>query len=62
MCKYIQKTWTLYLQGENNFVDTFQAWLNYVKAKSECSIKTLRVDGGGEFILAKLRLFYKKKL
>lgn len=41
ICEYIWKTWTIDLQEKDNFVNAFQAWLPYVKAKSESSIKKL---------------------
>ena len=49
-----QKTWTLYLRGKDDFVNAFQIWLFRVEAVSGCSIKTLRADGGREFISIKL--------
>lgn len=61
MCKQIQKTWTLYLQEKDNFVNAFQAWLPRIKTESGCSIKVFQADGGGEFISIKLRTFYKKQ-
>ena len=54
ICKYSRKMETLYLQGKDDFVDVFQAWLPRYEAKSGCFIKTLRVDSGGEFISIKL--------
>lgn len=39
ICKYTWKTWTLYLQGKNDFIDLFQAWLSQVEAESKYSIK-----------------------
>ena len=61
ICKHTQKTWTLYLRRKDDFIDAFQAWLPQVKAESGCSMKILRVDGGGEFILYKFRTFYEKR-
>ena len=61
MCEHTWKTWTFYLRGKDNFVDAFQAWLPRVEAESECSLGTLRADGGGEFISTKLRLFCEKR-
>ena len=61
MCEHTRKTWTLYLQGKDDFVDAFQAWLPQVEAKSGCAMKMLRADGSGEFISTTLRLFRKKK-
>lgn len=61
MCEYTQKTWTLYLRGKDDFIDAFQAWLPRVEAESDCSMKIVRADGGGEFISTKLRSFCKKR-
>ena len=61
MCEHTQKTWTLYLQRKDDFIDAFQAWLPQAEAESGCSIKILRADGGGEFILHKLQTFCEKK-
>lgn len=49
------------MQGKVNFVDAFQAWLPRVEAESNCSMKILRADGGGEFISIKLRSFCEKR-
>lgn len=38
-----------------------KAWLPHIKAESRCSMKILRADVSGEFILAKLQFFYKKR-
>lgn len=61
MCEHTRKTWNLYLQGKDDFVDAFQAWLPWVEAESNCSMKVLRADGGGEFISAKLKSFCEKR-
>ena len=61
MCEHTGKTWTLYLKGKDDFVDAFQAWLPRAENESGCSLQTLRADGGGEFISAKLRNFCKKR-
>ena len=61
MCEHTRKTWTLYLQRKDEFVDAFQAWLPTVEAESSCSMKALRADGGGEFISVKLHTFCKKR-
>ena len=61
MCEHTRKTWTLYLRGKDDFVDAFQAWLPRVEAESGCSMKMLRADGDGVFILTKLRLFREKR-
>lgn len=61
MCEHTRKTWTLYLRRKDDFIDAFQAWLPRAEAESGCSMKILRVDGGGEFILYKLRTFYEKR-
>ena len=61
MCEHTRKTWTLYLQGKDDFVDAFQAWLPRVETESNCSMKVLRADGGGEFISAKLRTFCERR-
>ena len=50
-----------YLQGKDDFVDAFQAWLPRVKAESEYLLGTLRADGEGEFISIKLCLFCEKR-
>lgn len=60
LCEHTRKTWTLYLWGKDDFVDTFQAWLPYMETKSNRSMKVLQVDRGGEFIFAKLQTFYKR--
>lgn len=41
ICEHIQKTWMIYLQKKNNFVDAFKIWLPHIKAKSEYFMKTL---------------------
>lgn len=41
ICKYIQKTWMLYLRGNDDFVDAFQSWLPRVEVESGYSMKTL---------------------
>ena len=61
ICEYTRKTWTLYLQRKNNFIDAFQAWLPQVEAESGCSMKILRTDGRGELISHKLRTFCEKR-
>ncbi len=61
ICKYTWKTWTLYLKGKDNFINSFQAWLSRVKTESRCSMKLLQADGRGEFIFKKLRSFCKKR-
>lgn len=61
MYEHTRKTWTLYLRGKDDFEDAFQAWLPRVEVESGCSMKTLRADGGGEFISVRLRLFCKKR-
>ena len=62
MCEHTRKTWTLYLRGKDDFADAFQAWLPRVGAESGCSMKVLRVDGGGEFISTKFRSFCEEKV
>lgn len=57
MCEHTKKTWTLYLRGKDEFIDAFQAWLPKAEAKSNCSMKALRADGGREFISIKLQSF-----
>ena len=59
--EHMQKTLILYLQGEDDFIDTFQVWLPRVEAESNCSMKVLQTDGGGESILARLKSFCKKQ-
>lgn len=56
-----RKTWVLYLCSKDEFVDAFQIWLP--KVENECNrlMKALRVDGGGEFISAKLKDICDKK-
>lgn len=54
ICEHTRKTWTLYLQGKNNFIDAFQACLFQAEAKSGFSMKILKADSGREFILHKL--------
>ncbi len=54
ICEHTRKTWTLYLRGKDDFVDAFQIWLSRIEAESACSMKTLRADGGREFISTKL--------
>lgn len=49
------------MQIKNNIIDTFQAWLPQAEAESGFSIKILKMDGGGEFILYKLQMFYEKR-
>lgn len=61
ICEYTRKTWNLYLQGKNNFIDAFQTWLPQVEAKFNCSIKVLQADDGREFISTKLKSFCKKR-
>lgn len=61
MYKHTRKLWALYLQRKDDFIDAFQLWLSQVKAEGRCSMKTLRADNGGEFILHKLQAFYEKK-
>lgn len=61
MCKHTRKSWMLYLKGKDDFVNAFQAWLPRVETESKCFLQTLRADGGGEFISAKLRNFCKKR-
>lgn len=61
ICEQTQKTWTLYLQGKDNFVDVFQVWLPQVKSESRCSMKILKIDNSREFISKKLCLFCEKQ-
>lgn len=61
MYKHTRKTWTLYLQRKDDFIDAFQKWLPKVEAKSDCSIKVLQADGGRKFISAKLKFFCEKQ-
>lgn len=60
-CKKLQKTWVLYLQLKNKFVDVFQISLFKVENKSKCSLKTFCTNGEGEFISIKLGVFYKNR-
>ena len=61
MCKHTQKTWTLYLQEKDDFIDAFQAWLPWAEAESGCSMKIFGADGEEEFISHKLRTFCDKR-
>lgn len=61
MCEYTQKSWTLYLQRKNNFIDAFHAWLFRAKAEFGCLMKILRVDGREEFILHRVQTFCEKR-
>lgn len=56
-----RKSWVIYLQSKDEFIDVFMTWV--LKVKNECNklVKVLRADGGGEFISAKLKDFCKKK-
>lgn len=38
MCEHTQKTWTLYLQTKDEFVDVFQIWLPQVEAELGCKM------------------------
>ncbi len=51
----------LYLHSKDEFVDAFQIWLPRVENESKCTLKTLRADGGCEFISIKLRVFCEKR-
>ena len=57
----IQKTWVIYLQFKDEFVDDFQIWLPKVKNKSNNSLKVFYVDRREEFISEKLKGICKKK-
>ena len=61
MCECTRKTWILYLQTRDKFVDAFQSWLPRVEAESGCKMKALRADGGGKFISTKLMKFFEKQ-
>lgn len=61
MYEHTRKTWTLYLQGKNDFMNAFRAWFPKVEVKSGCSMKVLQADGGREFILVKLQSFRKER-
>lgn len=50
-------TWVYYLRSKDEFVDLFQVWLQKVENKSKMTMKSLCANGGGEFILAKLKEF-----
>ncbi len=56
-----RKSWVLYLRSKDEFVDAFQNWLSKIETKSGQLMKTLRADGGGEFISIKLKGFGDKK-
>lgn len=56
-----QKTWVLYPQSKDKFVDVFQIWISRVENKSKYLLKTLCANRGGEFISIKLRVFCKNK-
>lgn len=56
-----QKSWVVYLRSKDKFVDTFQTWLPVVENYCNKSMKALCADGGGEFILTKLKDFCEKK-
>lgn len=61
VCKKTRKTWVLYLRSKDKFVNVFQNWLPRVENESGCRMKTLRVDGRGEFISITLKIFCEKK-
>lgn len=61
VCEKSQKIWVLYPRSKDKFVDVFQIWLSRVENKSKCLLKTLRADGGGEFISIKLKVFCKNR-
>lgn len=51
----IWKTWIIYLQSKNKFLDKFQIWLSRMENKYKKLLKIFYVDGKREFILAKLK-------
>ena len=61
LCEHTRKLWTLYLCSKDKFVDAFQIWLPRVEAESNCKMKVLRADGGGEFISATLKEFCSQR-
>lgn len=52
---HIQRTWTIHLRDQDNFVDVHQAWLPWVEAKSDWQMKIFRADSDREFISNKLQ-------
>lgn len=57
--EFFWKTWILYLQNKNKFVNIFQTWLLDIEVKSEYLMKTLRVNKDSKFILIKVKAYYQ---
>lgn len=56
--KKTHKTWVIYLQLKNQFINTFQISLPKVEKENNKSLKILYTDGDKRFISTKLKDIY----
>lgn len=58
---YTHMYWVYFLNQKSEYFSLFKKFKDMVEKQSDCTIKTLRSDGGGEFTLQKFNKFWKKK-